>query len=244
MFVLTRPDVVRDLHRSFLDVGVDVVETDSFGTFPCVLAEYRLADRTDEIAAEAAKLARGSRPWLLDAGPAEVRRRIDGSRHEAPDPRADHLRRPAGLPTRCSPRGSSTAASICSLIETSYDMLQAKAAMQACRRAMATVGRQVPIQVQVTIELTGRMLLGTEIGAALTALEAMQPDVIGMNCATGPVEMHESLHHLVRALAHTDLRPPERRPALGGRRQDALRPHSRSARRRTWRSSSPSSASP
>ncbi len=82
------------------------------------------------------------------------------------------------------------------LIETCYDLLQAKAAMQAARRAMGQVGREVPVQVQVTIELTGRMLLGSEIGAALCALDAMRPDVIGMNCATGPVEMHESLRHL------------------------------------------------
>ena len=82
------------------------------------------------------------------------------------------------------------------LVETCYDLLQAKAAMQACRRAMRHAGREVPIQVQVTIEVTGRMLLGTEIGAALCTLDAMKPDVLGMNCATGPVEMYESLRHL------------------------------------------------
>src|SRR5207237_88699 len=82
------------------------------------------------------------------------------------------------------------------LVETCYDLLQAKAAMVACRRAMAAVGREVPLQVQVTMETTGRMLVGTEIGAALTALSALNPDVFGLNCATGPVEMSEHLRHL------------------------------------------------
>src|SRR2546421_181993 len=82
------------------------------------------------------------------------------------------------------------------VIETVFDLLQAKAAIIACRRAMAAVGRQVPVQVQVTMELTGRMLPGTEIGAALCALDAMRPDVIGLNCATGPAEMGEHLRHL------------------------------------------------
>ena len=82
------------------------------------------------------------------------------------------------------------------LVETVFDLLQAKAAIIGCRRAMAAIGRQVPLQVQVTIELTGRMLPGTEIGAALVALDALRPDVIGINCATGPTEMHEHLRHL------------------------------------------------
>ncbi len=82
------------------------------------------------------------------------------------------------------------------LVETSYDLLSAKAAIIGARRAMRRQGREVPLQVQVTIELTGRMLPGTEIAAALCALEAMGPDVLGLNCATGPVEMYEPLRHL------------------------------------------------
>ncbi len=84
------------------------------------------------------------------------------------------------------------------IIETVFDLLQAKAAINACRQAMVAAGRRVPLQVQVTIELTGRMLPGTEIGAALTALEAMRPDVIGLNCATGPAEMGEAVRHLAQ----------------------------------------------
>src|SRR6478752_6667845 len=82
------------------------------------------------------------------------------------------------------------------LVETCIDLLQAKAAMQACRRAMRAAGREVPLQVQVSMETTGRMLVGTEIGAALTSLIAMKPDVLGINCATGPAEMQEHLRYL------------------------------------------------
>ncbi len=82
------------------------------------------------------------------------------------------------------------------VIETVQDLLQAKAAIIGCRRAMADAGRQVPLQVQVTIETTGRMLMGSEIGAALTTLDALRPDVIGLNCATGPAEMGEHLRYL------------------------------------------------
>src|SRR5207244_1677934 len=84
------------------------------------------------------------------------------------------------------------------LIETQFDLLGIKAAMVGARRAMAALGRDVPIQVQFTIELTGRMLPGTEIGAALCAIGAMRPAVVGLNCATGPVEMTEPLRHLAQ----------------------------------------------
>ena len=82
------------------------------------------------------------------------------------------------------------------IIETFFDLLSLKAAIIGSRRAMAAAGRQVPLQAQVTIELTGRMLPGTEIGAALRALDALRPDILGINCATGPVEMGEHLRYL------------------------------------------------
>ena len=84
------------------------------------------------------------------------------------------------------------------LVETVYDLLQAKAAINGARRAMAAAGVLLPLMVQVTVETTGRMLVGTEIGAAVTALEALRPDVIGMNCATGPSEMTEHLRYLAQ----------------------------------------------
>ena len=115
------------------------------------------------------------------------------------------------------------------LVETVYDLLQAKAAINGARAAMRRAGLStpLPIMVQVTVETTGRMLVGTEIGAALTALEAMRPDVIGMNCATGPTEMTEHLRYLAQH-ARTFLSAlPERGVAVGRRRAHALRPHAR-----------------
>ena len=195
MLVLTRPDVVRDLHRSFLDVGVDVLETNSFGAFSVVLAEYGLADRAGELARRSAELARE----VADAyGTPDRRRFVAGS--IGPGTKLPTLGQIRFADLRDSYEvlalGLLEGGADLLLVETVYDTLQAKAALQACRRAMARSGRQVPLQVQVTIELTGRMLLGTEIGAALASLEAMRPDVIGMNCATGPLEMHESLRYL------------------------------------------------
>jgi 5-methyltetrahydrofolate--homocysteine methyltransferase len=192
ILVETRPDVIRDLHRSFFDVGVDVVETDSFGTLPWVLAEYGLEDRTYDLALKSAQIARavadeyGPDKWVAGSlGPgtklaslgwirfAEMRDGYEIAARGLLDGGADLL-----------------------VVETVQDLLQAKASIIACRRAMAAAGRDVPIQVQVTIELTGRMLPGTEIGAALTALDALHPDVIGLNCATGPHEMSEHLRYL------------------------------------------------
>ncbi|MGH9169333.1 MAG: methionine synthase [Acidimicrobiales bacterium] len=192
---LTRPDVVKELHRSFLDVGVDVVETNSFGCLPFVLAEYQLADQASEVAQRSAQLAV---EVARDYSTPDRQRFVAGSM--GPGTKLPTLGQISFVDIRDSyevlATGLLEGGADLLLVETSYDTLQAKAAIQACRRAMSRVGRQVPIQVQVTVELTGRMLLGTEVSAALTAIEALSPDVIGMNCATGPVEMRESLRHL------------------------------------------------
>ena len=105
------------------------------------------------------------------------------------------------------------------------DLLQAKAAIIACRQAMKADGRHVPLQVQVTIETTGRMLVGSEIGAALTSLLAMRPDVLGINCATGPTEMQEHLRYLSQHSPIPISVHAQRRPAQRGRRPHPLRPH-------------------
>ncbi|HWC40158.1 MAG TPA: methionine synthase [Acidimicrobiales bacterium] len=195
VLVSTRPDVVADLHRSFLDVGVDVVETDTFGAFPTVLAEYGIAERAHELNLAAARLARE----LADSYARSDRPRwVAGS--IGPGTRFPSLGQIRLAELRdayeIQARGLLEGGVDLFIIETVFDLLQAKAAIIACRRAMAAIGRHIPVQVQVTMELTGRMLPGTEIGAALCALDAMRPDVIGLNCATGPAEMGEHLRHL------------------------------------------------
>ncbi|MBK5224524.1 MAG: methionine synthase [Acidimicrobiia bacterium] len=195
MLVLTRPDLVEQMHRAFLDVGVDVIETATFGAFATPLAEYDVADKAYEINKAAADIARR----LADeASTPDQPRFVAGSIGPGTKmPTLGHIRfddlRDA-YEVQC--RGLLDGGVDVLLIETQYDLLGAKAAIIAARRAMAATGIEVPIQVQVTIEQTGRMLVGTEIGAALTALDAMKIDVIGLNCATGPGEMSEHLRYL------------------------------------------------
>jgi 5-methyltetrahydrofolate--homocysteine methyltransferase len=195
VLVRTRPDVVAELHQSFLDVGVDVVETDTFGGFGTVLAEYGIADEAYELNRRAAEIAKEvasgySTPdkprWVAgDMGPGTKFPSLGQIRFA--ELRDAYEAQAAGL--------LSGGVDLI-VIDTVYDLLQAKAALAAARRAMRSAGREVPLQVQVTIELTGRMLPGTEIAAALCALDALRPDVIGINCATGPAEMGEHLRHL------------------------------------------------
>ncbi len=194
---LTRPDVVTGVHRSFLDAGVDVVETNAFGAFRVVLAEYGLEDKVEEINLAAAQLARQA----VDAASTPERPRwVAGNL--GPGTKFPTLGQIAYVDLRQAYQEQATALLAGGvdllIVETVYDLLQAKAAINGCKRAMVEAGRRVPLQVQVTIELTGRMLPGTEIGAALVALEAMRPDVIGLNCATGPAEMGEALRHLAQ----------------------------------------------
>jgi 5-methyltetrahydrofolate--homocysteine methyltransferase len=192
---ITRPDVVEQLHRSFLDVGVDVIETNSFGAFSVVLNEYGIPERTHELAYASAEIAR----------------RVADSYSSPTSPRfvAGSVGPGTKFPTLGQISYDDLSASYEQLafalleggvdvlvVETVYDLLSGKAAIAACHRAMVRHGRVVPIQAQVTIELTGRMLPGTEIGAAITALSPLGIDLIGLNCATGPVEMYEPLRQL------------------------------------------------
>ncbi len=195
---ITRPDVVTNLHRSFLDVGVDVVETNTFGAFAVPLGEYGLEARSYEIAHAGAVIARAA---------------VD--EYVARDGRQRFVAGSVGPGTKFATLGQVTYRELVDayttesralidggvdliIIETQFDLLGAKAAIEGARQAMRESGVEVPLQVQVTIELTGRMLPGTEIGAALTALQSVGPDVIGLNCATGPSEMFEPLRHLSR----------------------------------------------
>ncbi|HZD64996.1 MAG TPA: methionine synthase [Acidimicrobiales bacterium] len=195
VLVETRPDVVSQVHASFLEVGADAVETDTFGASPITLGEYGLGDRAQELNRVAATLARE----VADGFTTPDRTRwVAGSL--GPGTRFPSLGQIPFAELRdayeVQARGLLEGGVDLLLVETVFDLLQAKAAILGCRRAMAAIGRQVALQVQVTLELTGRMLPGTEIGAALCALDAMRPDVIGLNCATGPAEMGEHLRHL------------------------------------------------
>ena len=195
MLCLTRPDVIRSMHDAFLSVGVDAIETASFGSFSTVLTEYNIPERAYELNVAAASLARE----VASGYEADGRSRfVAGSIGPGTKlPSLGHIRFDELHDSYVEQaRGLLDGGSDLFLIETCMDLLQIKAAMQACRKAMKIVGREIPIQVQVTMETTGRMLVGTEIGAALVALEAMRPDVIGINCATGPAEMQEHLRHL------------------------------------------------
>ena len=195
ILTVTRPDVIERLHRSFLDVGVDVIETDSFGSFGVVLAEYDIADRAFELGLASAQIAR--------------RVADEYSTATAPKFVAGSIGPGTKFPTLGQISYDDLSASYeelayalleggvdLLLVETMFDLLSGKAAIAACHRAMVRHGRVVPIQAQVTIELTGRMLPGTEIGAAITSLLPVGVDVLGLNCATGPVEMHEPLRTL------------------------------------------------
>jgi 5-methyltetrahydrofolate--homocysteine methyltransferase len=193
--VLSRPDVISEMHDQFLSVGVDAIETATFGAFPIVLAEYGIADETRELNEAAARLARDA---VAGHATSDRPRFVIGSVGPGTKlPSLGHIPfvelRDAYLPQM---EGLLAGGVDAILIETVQDLLQGKAALQAARRAMKQVGRNVPVMVQVTVETTGRMLLGSEIGAALTALEAMRPDVIGLNCATGPAEMTEHIRYL------------------------------------------------
>ncbi len=190
LLVVTRPDVIATMHDEFFKVGVDVVETASFGSFAVPLAEYGIAERSHELNLAAARIARE----VADGHGGLVAGSIGPGTKFASlgQIRFAELRDAYEVQALGLLEGGVDVL----LVETQFDLLGAKAGIIGCRRAMAATGRDVPIQVQVTIELTGTMLPGTEIGAALAALDAMRPDVIGVNCATGPAEMSEHLRYL------------------------------------------------
>ncbi|MGB2757917.1 MAG: methionine synthase [Acidimicrobiia bacterium] len=195
--VITRPDLVAEMHAEYFDAGVDAVETATFGAFSFVLAEYGLEAEVDAINEAAARIAREVADRFTAAQPDKPRFVIGSIGPGTKLPTLGHiafvdLRDAYIQQIRALLRGGIDVV----LIETVYDLLQAKAAIIAARHAMKAEGRTVPIMVQVTMETTGRMLVGSEIGAALTALEALGPDVIGLNCATGPSEMTEHLRVL------------------------------------------------
>jgi 5-methyltetrahydrofolate--homocysteine methyltransferase len=202
---VTRPDIVRSIHDGYLDAGVDCVTTNTFGANLGNLGEYGIADRIEELSEAGARIAReAADAWVSSERPRWVLGSI-GPGTKLPtlghvsfaELRDTYQATAAGLL-----RGGADAL----IVETCQDLLQAKAAIIGARRAIAASGARsgpdVMLIAQVTIETTGAMLLGSEIGAALTALAPLGVDVIGLNCATGPAEMSEHLRYLA---AHAPL---------------------------------------
>ncbi len=194
---ITRPDIVASVHDAYFEVGVDCVETNTFGANFANLAEYDIEDRIYELARAGAVIARTSADaWSTPEHPRWVLGSV-GPGTKLPSlghaPFA-HLRDAYEIQVAGMIEGGVDAI----LIETAQDLLQAKAALLGARRALSASGADLPLIAQVTVETTGTMLLGTEIGAALTALEPLGIDMIGLNCATGPSEMSEHLRTLSR----------------------------------------------
>ncbi|MFC7846074.1 methionine synthase [Streptomyces sp. NPDC057382] len=195
---VTRPDIVRSVHAEYFEAGVDCVETNTFGANLTALGEYDIPERVAELSEAGARIARetadeytrttGRQRWVLGSmGPGTKLPTLGhttfGAIRDAYQGNAEGLL-----------AGGADAL----LVETTQDLLQTKASVIAARRAMDATGHTVPLIVSVTVETTGTMLLGSEIGAALTALEPLGIDMIGLNCATGPAEMSEHLRYLSR----------------------------------------------
>jgi 5-methyltetrahydrofolate--homocysteine methyltransferase len=194
--VMTRPDIVHAIHKSFLTVGCDAIETNTFGASCLTLAEFGLQEHTVEVNRRAAQIAREA---VGEFSNLDWPRFVVGS--IGPGTKSITLGNVSFDEVVHSfqqqARGLIEGGADVLLVETCFDILQTKAALVACNDTMQQLGRKLPLMAQVTIEFPmGTMLLGTEIGAALTTLEAFPVDVIGMNCATGPQEMIEHIRYL------------------------------------------------
>jgi 5-methyltetrahydrofolate--homocysteine methyltransferase len=195
---ITRPDLVAEIHRRYFNVGVDAVETNTFGANLANLGEYGIPERIYELAESGARIARevadsfttkDSPKWVLGSlGPGTKLPTLGHATYE-------ELRNAYEIASRGLIDGGADAL----LIETTQDLLQAKAAVNGARKAIEGSDRDIVLIAQVTVETTGTMLLGSEINAALNSLSALGVDVVGMNCATGPAEMSEHLRTLSKS---------------------------------------------
>jgi 5-methyltetrahydrofolate--homocysteine methyltransferase len=193
---LSRPDLVRDIHRGYFEAGADMVLTNTFGGSPVTLGEFELQDQAFEINKLAVELAReaaegfsdGRDRWVIgDIGPGT---KLPSLGNIAYDPLE------AALVEQC--RGLIAGGADAILTETNQDTLYIKAAVNAAKIARAEVGADIPIFVQVTVETTGTLLVGPDIGAAAAVVHALDVPLIGLNCATGPQEMAEHVRFLSR----------------------------------------------
>jgi 5-methyltetrahydrofolate--homocysteine methyltransferase len=212
---VSRPDIVRSVHDQYLAVGVDAIETNTFGANWANLAEYGIEDRIYELAYAGGVIARQAadaystpekpRFVLGSLGPGTKLPSLGHTTYS-------HLRDAYEVASQ----GLVDSGADALLIETTQDLLQAKAAVNGARAAIDKSDRDVVLIAQVTVETTGTMLLGSEIGAALNALEPLNIDLIGLNCATGPAEMSEHLRYLSKnAVCGISVMPNAGLPELG-----------------------------
>ncbi|CAL9672219.1 Methionine synthase (plasmid) [Streptomyces sp. enrichment culture] len=195
---ITRPDIVRSVHAAYFDAGVDCVETNTFGANHAAMAEYEIAERVHELSEAGARIARevaddftrktGRQRWVLGSiGPGT---KLPTLGHISYTTIRDGY--------QANAEGLLAGGADALIVETTQDLLQTKASVVGARRAMHAMGVEVPLLCSMAFETTGTMLLGSEIAAALTALEPLGIDMIGLNCSTGPAEMTEHLRHLSR----------------------------------------------
>ena len=193
--VLNRPDVIEGVHSSMIEAGAEVVETDTFQASRIKLEEWGLEDHTEEINVRAAEIARKA------AGPDRFVAGSIGPTGHLPasdDPTLGNIRFPELVTVFTEQAaGLVKGGSDLIIIETAQDILEVKAAIFGARAAFEEVGREVPIQISVSLLPNGgKMLLGTDIQAVLTTLEALKVDVIGLNCSTGPEDMRDAIRYL------------------------------------------------
>jgi 5-methyltetrahydrofolate--homocysteine methyltransferase len=198
--VIQKPEVIEAIHASYLEAGCDVIETCTFRSNRLTMAEYGLEDQVPEINRAAAELARR----VADRFAAQGQRRFvagsigpSGMLPSSSDPELSRISF-ADLADVFCEQAEALIGGGCDLllIETSQDMLEVRAAIMGVQYAFAETGRKIPLQVQVTLDASGRMLLGTDVAAVLATLERMPVDVLGINCSTGPEHMRTPLAYL------------------------------------------------
>jgi len=198
--VVAKPSVIDEIHRSYLEAGADVIETDTFGSTRLKLDEYGKGDEVREVNLAAAELARrAAEDYSAPDWPRFVAGSMgpSGMLPSSTDPDLGNI-----TPDRLEEVYHEQAAALIAggvdalIIETSQDILEVKSAMFGAKRAITESGRPVALITQVTLDATGRMLLGTDIGSALTTVTALGTDVVGLNCSTGPKEMTDSIRYL------------------------------------------------
>src|SRR3989440_10065273 len=193
--VLNRPDVIEGVHTSMLEAGADVLETDTFQASRLKLSEWGLEDHTEEINLKAAQIARkaaGEHRFVAGSiGPT-------GYLPASDDPTLGQIGfRELMEVFGEQARGLVNGGADLIIIETAQDILEVKAAVFGAREAFKETGRTLPIQCSVSLLPNGgKMLLGTDISAVLATLEALDIDIIGLNCSTGPEDMRDAIRFL------------------------------------------------